>query len=236
MVDETTDTGAGSLWRHLKRDRWPVGPRSLAAVAVAGLFLGSAIAPTFADAIPKGSSVKQEQEATKKAAKASKDAAKKADKAAHGPKAQQAESNGGCTEDAFVSQVIPTAGTAVGPGSTIGVTYDDETNLNTETIEFTLNGDPVPYTLDPPAGGKYVHITYQLPTDLTDGTYVASVYAEDLDQHTPGGDCGYNEWTFSVGSGTNTTPGGTTGGGTTGGGTTGSGNNGNGNGGGNTNH
>ena len=61
MVDETTEAGAKSLWRHLKKDRWPVGPRSLAAVAVVGLFLGTAVAPTLASPAHD----KQVQEAAK---------------------------------------------------------------------------------------------------------------------------------------------------------------------------
>ena len=211
MVDETTDTGAGSLWRHLKRDRWPIGPRSLAAVAVVGLFLGSAVAPSFA--APNHD--KHAQEAAKKEAKKLAEQTKKAAEAAKksgGAGADAAGSGtGACTEDAFVSQVIPAAGVKVGPGATIGVTYDDETNLNTDSIAFSFDGNDVSdqVRLDPPDGGKYVRITYTIPTDLVVGhEYEASVYAEDLDQNKAGGDCGFHTWTFTVGDDTQTNPGG----------------------------
>ena len=91
----------------------------------------------------------------------------------------------------------------------VGVTYDDETDLNLDSVVFSFDGVEVPddeVKLDPPAGGRYVHITYQIPFGIdTTANHEASVFAADLDQHTPGGDCGQHTWTFGVDPGT--TPG-----------------------------
>src|SRR5438093_1286337 len=124
MVDESTTQpkGSKSLLRHMKMDRWPLGPRSLAFVAVAGLALGTAMAPSFADTLPTAQSQKKALEAAKKAQHKADEAAKKAGKDQGG--AVPDTGSGACTEDAFVSQVIPSAGTPVNVGSTIGVTYD----------------------------------------------------------------------------------------------------------------
>ena len=116
------------------------------------------------------------------------------------PQAAGTAGTAGCSEDSFLGSATPAAGTAVGPGSTIGATYSDEKVLNTTTLPptLTLTGPtgtvslPLSYT-----AAKTVKLSAVLPT-LDQGTYTATLTAWDSDQNKAGGDCGVASWTFTV--------------------------------------
>jgi LPXTG-motif cell wall-anchored protein len=107
----------------------------------------------------------------------------------------------GCGEDSFLGSLIPSDGSTVGPGATIGAVYQDETPLNTSTVSFTVDGVAVTPVLTNLSGGKEKYstrITYTLPTNFAPGVHQARLYAEDTDQNKTGGDCGVATWSFTV--------------------------------------
>jgi hypothetical protein len=158
--------------------------------------------------------------------------APKGKKAKHAPKAATtAATTSTCQENSFLDTMSPAAGSAVRAGSTVSVVYNDESPLYTPSlnVSFSLFGDVTKdVVLSPGPVGKEKYstrISYALPADLADGTYMVKIYAQDSDQNKAGGDCGNAEWAFTVSGGQSTGtpppstgPTGTTGGGGTSGG------------------
>ena len=123
--------------------------------------------------------------------------------AAKAPNAKKAPVSGQCGENSFLGSLI--GGSNLGEGSVIGATYHDETPLNRQTVQFTIDGTPVQPDLkdvSAPKGDKFatditITLTHALMTSLGGGTHTAMLRAEDTDQNKAGGDCGVATFTFS---------------------------------------
>lgn len=109
--------------------------------------------------------------------------------------AKSPSSSGVCSESEFLKVISPAPSAVVVPGSTVGVSFNDESVLNLAALKVSYDGAEVTPVLNPPTGGKSVTISYQVPEVATTGVHTVSIYAEDSDHV---GDCGTAVWSFTV--------------------------------------
>jgi len=103
--------------------------------------------------------------------------------------------------------VTPAPGTLVAPGTTLGATYHDETDINKAKSVLFLNGTQVPVTftrVTPFGSGanRYVwNMDYTLPASTPVGWNSAFLYFWDGDVNQTGGDCALTQWAFKFAKG-----------------------------------
>jgi hypothetical protein len=104
--------------------------------------------------------------------------------------------------------VFPGPQQQVGPGSTLGATYHDETDINATKSQLFLNGTKVAANLTTLAQGtganKYNYkLSYTLPPTTPNGWNSTFLYFWDADVTATGGDCALTQWAFKfTGGGT----------------------------------
>jgi Flp pilus assembly protein TadG len=104
--------------------------------------------------------------------------------------------------------VTPGPGGQVGPGSTLGATYHDETDINKTKSQLFLGGATVNATFTTLALGsganKYNYtMSYTLPPTTPNGWNSAFLYFWDADVTATGGDCALAQWAFKFTGGGN---------------------------------
>jgi Flp pilus assembly protein TadG len=104
--------------------------------------------------------------------------------------------------------VFPGPGQTVGPGSQLGATYYDETDINATKTKLFLNGTAVATNLtslggfaSPPANNYRYNLTYTLPSTAPNGWNSAFLYFWDADVNQTGGDCSLTQWAFKFAGG-----------------------------------
>jgi Flp pilus assembly protein TadG len=97
--------------------------------------------------------------------------------------------------------ISPAPGVAVGPGSTLGATYHDETDISKTKSQLFLGGvtvAPTFTTLTPGSGANAFIYTmaYTLPISTPNGWNSVLLYFWDADVTATGGDCALAQWAF----------------------------------------